>query len=143
MILIKRAGCVPISPQEASHRMKTKELNDTITALFAGDKGLLAMDESTHTINKRFEEAGIPQTVEFHRAYREMIVTTPGLGKCISGAILYDETIYEDAPSRHPYHLAPPPSSAHPRLLGASAPARHQCGMSGRTAVAEETFPDV
>ena len=53
------------------------------------------MDESTHTINKRFEEAGIPQTIEFHRAYREMIVTTPGLGKCIGGAILYDETMYQ------------------------------------------------
>jgi fructose-bisphosphate aldolase, class I len=75
--------------------MKTKELTDTVTALFAGDKGLLAMDESTHTINKRFEEAGIPQTIEFHRAYREMIVTTPGLGKCIGGAILYDETMYQ------------------------------------------------
>lgn len=61
----------------------------------AGDKGLLAMDESTSTINKRFAAEGIPQTVEYHRAYRELIVTTPGLGKCISGAILFDETIYQ------------------------------------------------
>ncbi|HEY8780703.1 MAG TPA: class I fructose-bisphosphate aldolase [Mucilaginibacter sp.] len=75
--------------------MKTKELTNTVKALLAGDKGLLAMDESTHTINKRFEEVGIPQTIEDHRAYRELIVTTPGLGKCISGAILYDETIYQ------------------------------------------------
>src|SRR5580658_294284 len=75
--------------------MKTTELISTVTALFAGDKGLLAMDESTSTINKRFEEFGIPQTIEYHRAYRELIVTTPGLGSCISGAILYDETIYQ------------------------------------------------
>jgi fructose-bisphosphate aldolase class I len=75
--------------------MKTKELANTINALFAGDKGLLAMDESTHTINKRFEDVGIPQTIEYHRAYRELIVTTPGFGNCISGAILYDETIYQ------------------------------------------------
>jgi fructose-bisphosphate aldolase class I len=75
--------------------MKTTELIDTATALMAGDKGLLAMDESTPTCNKRFKGAGIPQTVEYRRAYRELIVTTPGLGKCISGAILYDETIYQ------------------------------------------------
>ena len=61
----------------------------------AGDKGLLAMDESTPTCNKRFEEVGIPQTEEYRRAYRELIVTTPGLSDCISGAILYDETIYQ------------------------------------------------
>ena len=75
--------------------MKTKELINTVTQLFAGSKGLLAMDESTATCNKRFEEAGIPQTIEYRRAYREMIVTTPGFGKFISGAILYDETIYQ------------------------------------------------
>jgi fructose-bisphosphate aldolase class I len=75
--------------------MKTKELSNTIKALFAGDKGLLAMDESIATCNKRFEEVGIPQTIEYRRAYREMIVTTPDLGKCLSGAILFDETIYQ------------------------------------------------
>jgi len=61
----------------------------------SGDKGLLAMDESLSTCNKRFAEAGIPQTVEYRRKYRELIVTTPNLGSCISGAILFDETIYQ------------------------------------------------
>ncbi|MDF2433028.1 MAG: fructose-bisphosphate aldolase, class [Mucilaginibacter sp.] len=75
--------------------METNELINTVTALFEGDKGLLAMDESTATCNKRFEEVGIPQTEEYRRKYRELIVTAPGLGKCISGAILYDETIYQ------------------------------------------------
>src|SRR6201995_1211685 len=78
---------------------KTQELIATATAMMAGDKGLLAMDESTGTCNKRFEEAGIPQTIEYRRAYRELIVTTPGLGNCISGAILYDETIYQKTKS--------------------------------------------
>jgi fructose-bisphosphate aldolase class I len=73
--------------------MNAQELIDTATALVAGDKGLLAMDESNPTCNKRFARLGIPQTVEARRAYREMIVTTPGLGECINGAILYDETI--------------------------------------------------
>jgi fructose-bisphosphate aldolase class I len=57
------------------------------------DKGLLAMDESTPTCNERFAKLGIPQTEEFRHAYRELIVTTSGLGQSISGAILYDETI--------------------------------------------------
>jgi fructose-bisphosphate aldolase class I len=51
------------------------------------------MDESTSTCNKRFEKVGIPQTEEARRSYREMILTTPGLGEFISGVILYDETI--------------------------------------------------
>jgi fructose-bisphosphate aldolase class I len=70
-------------------------LKQTAAALMAGNKGLLAMDESLPTCNKRFAEAGIPQTVEYRRAYRELIVTTPNLGECISGAILFDETIYQ------------------------------------------------
>jgi fructose-bisphosphate aldolase class I len=73
--------------------MKSQMLRDTIEALFADDKGLLAMDESNPTCNKRFASLGIPQTVEARRAYRELIVTTPGLGESIGGAILYDETI--------------------------------------------------
>ena len=73
--------------------MKTQELIDTARAMVAGDKGLLAMDESTPTCNKRFAKLGIPLTVEARRAWRELIVTTPGLGESISGAILFDETI--------------------------------------------------
>lgn len=73
--------------------MNEQRLIDTATALVAGDKGLLAMDESNSTCNKRFARVGIPQDEATRRAYRELIVMTPGLGECISGAILYDETI--------------------------------------------------
>ena len=73
--------------------MSPPSLLATARALAADDKGLLAMDESTPTCNERFAALGIPQTVEARRAYREMLVTTPDLGECISGAILYDETI--------------------------------------------------
>jgi fructose-bisphosphate aldolase class I len=73
--------------------MNAQELMSTAKALVTDDKGLLAMDESNPTCNKRFAEHGIPETAEARRAYREMIVTAPGLGKSISGAILYDETI--------------------------------------------------
>ncbi|HXN32391.1 MAG TPA: class I fructose-bisphosphate aldolase [Polyangiaceae bacterium] len=73
--------------------MNTAWIVDTARTLVAGDKGLLAMDESNGTCNKRFARWGIPQTVESRRAYRELIVTTPRLGESIRGAILYDETI--------------------------------------------------
>jgi fructose-bisphosphate aldolase class I len=73
--------------------MNMQELIGTARALVAGDKGLLAMDESNPTCNKRFAKLGIPQTEEARRSYRELIVTTPSLGESISGAILYDETI--------------------------------------------------
>lgn len=73
--------------------MDTQRLVDTANALVAGDKGLLAMDESTPTCNRRFAALDIPQTEEMRRAYRDMIVTTPRLGECLSGAILFDETI--------------------------------------------------
>ena len=83
--------------------MNTNELMDTARALVAGDKGLLAMDESNPTCNKRFAKLGIPQTVEARRAYRELIVTTPGLGESISGAILYDETIRQQKKDGTPF----------------------------------------
>ena len=51
------------------------------------------MDESTPTCNKRFNALDIPQTEEYRRKYRQLIVTTPHLENCISGAILFDETI--------------------------------------------------
>ena len=83
--------------------MNPQELIDTARAMVADDKGLLAMDESNPTCNKRFAKLGIPQTVEARRAYRELIVTTPGLGESISGAILYDETIRQQKKDGTPF----------------------------------------
>jgi fructose-bisphosphate aldolase, class I len=73
--------------------MNQPMLVQTAQALVGSDRGLLAMDESNGICNKRFAAVGILQTVEARRSYRELIVTTPGLGRCVSGAILYDETI--------------------------------------------------
>jgi fructose-bisphosphate aldolase class I len=83
--------------------MNLQNLTGTAKALVADDKGLLAMDESNPTCNKRFAKLDIPQTLEARRAYREMIVTTPGLGECISGAILYDETIRQQKKDGTPF----------------------------------------
>src|SRR5664280_1353750 len=73
--------------------MNIQELINTANKLVADDKGILAMDESFPTCNKRFAKLGIPQTEEARRAYRELIITTLGLGESVSGAILFDETI--------------------------------------------------
>jgi fructose-bisphosphate aldolase class I len=86
--------------------MDAQKLNETAKALVAGDKGLLAMDESTPTANKRFAAAGIPQNEDSRRAYRDMIVTTPGLADCLNGAILVDETIRQQTRAGVPFPKA-------------------------------------
>jgi fructose-bisphosphate aldolase class I len=83
--------------------MNPQQLKNTVQDLFSNGRGLLAMDESTGTCNKRFAALGIPQTVEARRAYREMIVTTRGLGSCIGGAILFDETIRQGTTDGTPF----------------------------------------
>jgi fructose-bisphosphate aldolase class I len=83
--------------------MNAKLLETTAAAMLAEGKGLLAMDESNPTCNKRFAKAGIPQTEEARRSYRELIVTTPGLGEYISGVILYDETIRQQKKDGTPF----------------------------------------
>ena len=73
--------------------MSMQALADTARALVAEDRGILAMDESNTTCNRRFAELGIAQTEETRRAWRELLLTAPGLNEFISGVILYDETI--------------------------------------------------
>ena len=87
-------------------QVNVRGLIDTAKALLAGDKGLLAIDESNATCNKRFAALGIPQTEDARRAYRELIVTTPGLCESISGAILYDETIRQQKSDGTPFATA-------------------------------------
>ncbi|MEQ8855957.1 class I fructose-bisphosphate aldolase [Gimesia sp.] len=83
--------------------MSLQQLIETAYAMVADDKGLLAMDESTPTCHKRFAKLDIPQTEEFRRDYRELLVTTPGLNEAISGAILYDETIHQQTKDGKPF----------------------------------------
>lgn len=83
--------------------MKTLELIKTANLLVVNDKGILAMDESSPTIKKRFEQYGIATTEENRRAYRELIITTPDLNKYISGVILFDETIRQQKKDGTPF----------------------------------------
>lgn len=83
--------------------MNQQQLIETAYAMVADDKGLLAMDESTPTCHKRFAKLNIPQTEEYRRDYRELLVTTPGLNEAISGAILFDETIRQQTKEGTPF----------------------------------------
>ena len=77
--------------------MNADALKKIAQQMVAPGKGILAADESTGTIEKRFTKINLPSTEDNRRAYREMLFTTPGLSDHISGVILYDETIRQHA----------------------------------------------
>src|SRR5436190_3674936 len=78
-------------------------LEETARALVAPGKGILAADESDGTIKKRFDSIGVESTEETRRAYRDMLFTTEGAADHISGVILYDETIRQQAAGGTPF----------------------------------------
>src|SRR3974390_1898789 len=83
--------------------MPNTELHETAAALVAEGKGILAADESTGTIKKRFDTIGVESTEENRRAYRNLLFTTPGAEEYISGVILFDETIRQSASDGTPF----------------------------------------
>ena len=85
--------------------MNLGELNKVATAMVAPGRGILAADESTGTIKKRFDAIGVEcSTPDNRRDYREMLFrSADGMGKYISGVILYDETIRQKAKEAHPW----------------------------------------
>jgi len=80
-----------------------EELAKTAAAIAAPGKGILAVDESTKTIGKRLQSIGIENTEENRQAYRGLLFTAPNLGKYISGAILYEETLYQNHANGTPF----------------------------------------
>ncbi|WP_058834007.1 class I fructose-bisphosphate aldolase [Luteimonas abyssi] len=83
--------------------MSIEQLAETAQAMVAPGKGIIAIDESTSTLAKRFAAVGIPNNEENRRAYRELLLTTPKLGEYISGAILFDETIRQSTKAGVPF----------------------------------------
>ena len=77
--------------------MNEEKLHATACALVAQGKGILAADESAPTIKKRFDGIGAESTQDNRRDYREMLFTTPNAARYISGVILFDETIRQNA----------------------------------------------
>jgi fructose-bisphosphate aldolase class I len=82
--------------------MATADLDSTAQALVADGKGILAADETPPTLTRRFEALHIDSTPESRRAYRELLLTTPGVAACISGVILQDETIHQQSSTGTP-----------------------------------------
>ncbi len=83
--------------------MNRQELDQNAAAMVAPGKGILAADESTGTIKKRFDKIRLESTFESRRAYRELLFTAPGAEKYISGVILYDETLRQKAADGTPF----------------------------------------
>ncbi len=75
----------------------THDLEQTINKLATRGKGILAADESSATIGKRFAAVGVESTEETRRAYRDMLITTPGINEFIGGVILFEETLNQKA----------------------------------------------
>ena len=94
------------------------ELHENAKALVAEGKGILAADESTSTIKKRFDSIGLESTEDNRRAYRELLFTTPGVEEYISGVILYDETIRQSASDGMPFPKLLASQGDHPRHQG-------------------------
>ena len=86
--------------------MTPQELTSTAHALVAERKGILAADESTSTIKKRFDSIAVESTEETRRQYRQLLFTTEGVEDFISGVILFDETIRQATDDETPFpHL--------------------------------------
>ncbi|MBS0589614.1 MAG: fructose-bisphosphate aldolase class I [Proteobacteria bacterium] len=83
--------------------MSIEELESIAQAMVAPGKGIIAIDESTATIKKRFDSVKIENSEENRRAYREMLLTAPKLSEHISGAILYDETLRQSTRAGVPF----------------------------------------
>ncbi|MCK9489146.1 MAG: fructose-bisphosphate aldolase class I [Xanthomonadales bacterium] len=83
--------------------MSIEDLEDIALAMVAPGKGIIAIDESSGTIKKRFDSVGIADTEENRRRYRELLLTTPNLSQYISGAILFDETIRQSTSDGVPF----------------------------------------
>lgn len=83
--------------------MNINVLETTANALVADGKGILAIDESSGTIKKRFDSIGVESTAENRRSYRELLITTPGGGEFISGMILFDETLRQAEKAGTPF----------------------------------------
>jgi fructose-bisphosphate aldolase class I len=83
--------------------MSIEQLAETALAMVAPGKGIIAIDESSATIAKRFAGVGIENSEETRRAYRELLLTTPNLSEYISGAILFDETIRQKTKDGVPF----------------------------------------
>lgn len=96
---------LPLHKSYHNSQLRVNQIDDTLIVmntheiakyLVSGNKGILAADESTGSIKKRFDSIGVASTVENHRIYRQMLFTTSGIEKFVSGVIMFDETLRQE-----------------------------------------------
>ncbi|KAK9809280.1 hypothetical protein WJX73_000448 [Symbiochloris irregularis] len=92
-----RAGSVPAAPSYLS------ELRETAAYISKRGRGILASDESNATTGKRLASIGVDNTEDNRRDWRELLYTAPGLGQYISGAIMFEETLYQSGADGTPF----------------------------------------
>ena len=112
--------------------MNQQELASIAQAIVAKNKGILAADESTSTIGKRFNSIHIESTEEHRRLYRELLFTAPGSSEFISGVILYDETIRQKTKDGTPFPAYLKKQGVLPGIKGDTG-AKPLCGFPGET----------
>ncbi len=113
--------------------MDLSELNATARALVAPGKGILAADESSGTIKKRFDSINVESTEDNRRAYREMLFTAKGAGEFISGVILFDETIRQSAPTARRWSSCSRTRGSSPASRSTRAPSRSRSPTARRS----------
>jgi len=96
------ASLTPLPSLEAKSPF-SDELKATAAAIVAPGKGILACDESTKTIGKRLEQIGVPNEEKFRQQWRELLFRTPKMNEGISSAILYEETLFQNAADGTPF----------------------------------------
>ena len=128
--------------------MGWQELYDTAAAIVDDGKGILAADESTGTIKKRFDGIDVESTEETRRAYRDLLFTAPGMEEFIGGVILYDETIRQSTEDGTPFPellavqgLDPGDQGRHRRAGLAGLPGREGDGGARRPSGAARRVP--
>jgi fructose-bisphosphate aldolase class I len=99
MFSTKVVVSAPVATQKRSVQAKATpfadELIATAKAIASPGKGIMAMDESNATCGKRLDSIGVENTEDNRRAYRELLITAPGIGEYVGGAILFEETLYQ------------------------------------------------
>src|SRR5260221_8038918 len=98
-----RHVCYACHPFFGGKRMRRADLEGVAVQMVAAGKGILAADESSGTIKKRFDKIGLESTEESRRAYRDLLLSTPDMAKSISGVIFYDETLRQKTSSGVPF----------------------------------------
>merc|ERR1719243_312889 len=104
--VVHRAGAVQMAAPNAApvyDGQYAAELRETASKMTMAGKGLLACDESTGTVGTRLEANGMENTEENRMTWRNLLFTTEGIGEYISGAILFEETLYQKDPSGKPF----------------------------------------